>query len=125
MADGTPCPPGDFAGCCDEDSGSCSSYRGWWSTRFDAQLILYDPADLARVAAGTLNSWEPQPYATIDIDEHLYFNPPAWDELNLGTGDQRRYRIGDATYDREQGILYVLELYGDGAKPVVHVWRVQ
>ena len=125
MADGTPCPPEDFAGCCDGDSGTCISYRGWWSTRFDAQLILYDPADLARVAAGTMNSWEPQPYATIDIDEHLYFNPPEWDEIILGTGDQRRYRIGDATYDREHGILYVLELYADGARPVVHVWRVQ
>jgi hypothetical protein len=125
LANGTPCPPGDFAGCCDGASGNCSSLRGWWSTRFDAQLILYDPADLARVAAGTVNSWEPQPYATIDIDDRLYFNPPEWDEPNLGTGDQRRYRIGDATYDREQSILYVLELYGDGAKPVVHVWRVQ
>jgi hypothetical protein len=125
MADGTPCPPEDFAGCCDGENGTCISYRGWWSTRFDAQLILYDPADLALVAEGTTNSWEPQPYATIDIDDRLYFNPPEWDEMNLGTGDQRRYRIGDATYDRENGYLYVLELYADGAKPVVHVWRVQ
>jgi hypothetical protein len=43
----------------------------------------------------------------------------------LGTGDQRRYRIGDVTYDRNNGLLYVLELFADGAKPVVHVWRVR
>ncbi len=40
-------------------------------------------------------------------------------------GDQRRARIGDVSYDRQSGLLYVLELYADGAKPVVHVWRVR
>ncbi|MCA9970850.1 MAG: hypothetical protein KC425_11580 [Anaerolineales bacterium] len=124
LADGTPCPPADFGGCCDEAVGDCVSYRGWWSTRFDAQLIFYDPADLARVAAGEIESWEPQPYAVLDIDEHLYLAPPVWDEVNLGWGDQRRYRIGAAAYDRQSGLLYVLELFADGGKPVVHVWRV-
>jgi len=125
MADGSSCPPEDFAGCCDEEQGTCVTYRGWWSSRWDAQLILYDPADLARVAAGEIESWEPQPYASLDIDEHLYLDPPAWDLLVLGTGVQRRHRIGAAAYDRNSGHLYVLELYADGAKPVVHVWRVE
>ncbi|MBN1219690.1 MAG: hypothetical protein JXM69_12235, partial [Anaerolineae bacterium] len=125
QADDSACPPEDFAGCCDADEGTCISLRGWWSTRFDAQFILYNPADLARVAAGTLNAWEPQPYASIDIDEHLYLNPPVWDLPNLGAGDQRRYRIGDVAYDRDNGLLYVLELFADEAKPVVHVWRVE
>jgi hypothetical protein len=90
MADGSACPPEDFAGCCSEATGGCLSSRGWWSTRFDAQFILYDPADLARVAAGELESWEPQPYVIIDIDEHLYLVPPEVDVINLGAGDQRR-----------------------------------
>ena len=124
MADGSSCPPEDFSGCCDEAAGTCVTYRGWWSTRWDAQIIFYDPADFARVAAGELETWEPQPYAALDIDEHLYLNPPEWDEINLGWGDQRRYRIGAAAYDREQGRLYVLELFADGGKPVVHVWGV-
>jgi hypothetical protein len=123
-ADGSPCPPEDLRGCCDEGAGTCISDRGWWSTRFDAQLILYDPADLARVAAEELEPWEPQPYAALDIDEHLYLDPPEWDEVTLGRGDQRRYRVGAAAYDRGSGLLYVLEWYADGAKPVVHVWRV-
>lgn len=123
-ADGEPCPPEDFAGCCDEQAGTCVSYRGWWSTRFDAQLILFDPTDLARVASGELESWEPQPYAVIDIDEHLYLDPPVWDEISLGWGPQRRNRIGAAAFDPGAGVLYVLELYADGARPVVHVWRV-
>jgi hypothetical protein len=42
----------------------------------------------------------------------------------LGWGDQRRYRIGDAAFDRENGFLYILELFTDEAKPVVHVWRI-
>jgi hypothetical protein len=125
MADGASCPAQDSAGCCDEAQGTCVSYRGWWSTHFDAQLILYDPADLAQVAAGEIASWEPQPYAVLDIDEHLYLDPPEWDIIGLGSGDQRRYRIGAAAYDRANGLLYVLELYADAAKPVVHVWRVQ
>jgi len=125
MADGSSCPAGDLTGCCDEDLGTCVSYRGWWSTRFDAQLILYDPADLALVADGAIEPWEPQPYASLDIDDHLYLDPPAWDVVNLGTGVQRRYRIGAAAYDRNSGLLYVLELYAEGAKPVVHVWKIE
>jgi hypothetical protein len=125
MADGSSCPSEDYAGCCDEEQGTCVTYRGWWSTRWDAQLILYDPADLARVAAGEIESWEPQPYASLDIDEHLYLAPPEWDLQDLGWDVQRRYRIGAAAYDRNSGLLYVLELYADGAKPVVHVWRVE
>ena len=125
MADGSSCPAEDFAPCCDEEQGDCVTYRGWWSSRWDAQFILYDPADLAQVAAGEIESWEPQPYASLDIDEHLYLDPPAWDLQILGWGVQRRNRIGAAAYDRDSGHLYVLELYADGAKPVVHVWRVE
>lgn len=125
LANGTACPPEDFAGCCNEGAGTCISNRGWWSTRFDAWFIFYDPADLGRVAAGEIPSWQPQPYAVMDIDEYLYLDPPDWDEFNLGRGDQRRYRIGDVAYDRQNGFLYVLELFADGGKPVVHVWKVQ
>ena len=119
LADGTPCPPEDLKGC-----NRHNDYRGWWSTHFDAQIIFYNPDDLAQVAAGTLEAWNPQPYATLDLDDYLYLNPPAWELDNLGRGDQRRMRIGDVAYDRERGRLYVLELFADEAKPVVHVWQV-
>jgi hypothetical protein len=122
MANGNACPAEDFIPCCDADLGNCASGRGWWSTRFDAQFILFDPADLARVAAGEWESWQPQPYASLDIDPHLYLNAPPWDDV--GEGDQRRYRIGDVAYDRAHDLLYVLEYLADGGKPVVHVWRV-
>ena len=70
LADGTPVP--------DEESLTCESpisLRGWWSARFDARFIFYDPADLARVATGEMEPWEPQPYAYLDIDEELFLSP--------------------------------------------------
>jgi hypothetical protein len=120
LADGSLCPPEDLSGCAGH-----SDFRGWWSTRWDTEFILYDPSDLARVAAGELASWEPQPYAALDIDQYLFLNPSGVEQGMLGTGDQRRYRIGDAAYDRQNGLLYVLELFADEASPVVHVWRVE
>jgi hypothetical protein len=125
LADGGLCPPSDLQGCCSEDSGGCISMRGWWSNRFDAQLILYNPDDLAKVAAGEMESWQPQPYAAIDIDEHLMLTPPEWEIQMVGSGDQRRYRIGDVAFDRGSGLLYVLEQYADSAKPLVHVWQIK
>lgn len=72
-----------------------------------------------------MESWEPQPYASVDIDEHLYLAPPEWDLVTVGWDVQRRYRIGSVAYDRSSALLYVLALSEEGAKPVVHVWRVE
>lgn len=119
FADGAPCPAEDLQGC-----PVHNDMRGWWSSRFDAQFLLYDPADLAAVADGTLAPWEPQPYAVIDIDDHLFLTDGVEPDM-LGTGDQRRLRIGDAAFDRVHGLLYVLELFADGPAPVVHVWRLR
>jgi hypothetical protein len=132
---GSPCVSASDARCWNADGSSCpvsdtvechgTTDRGFWSSRFDSWIILYDPDDLARVAAGELQSWEPQPYATLDIDDHLFLNPDNVDLSTLGEGDQRRFRIGPSAYDRGNDLLYVLELYADGAKPIVHVWRVR
>ncbi len=120
LADGSSCPAAELVECANHND-----FRGWWSTRFEAQFILYDPADLARVADGEMAPFEPQPYAAIGIDEALLLDPPPWDVEWLGEGPQRRARIGDAAYDAASQTLYVLELFGDGGKPVVHAWRVQ
>lgn len=124
-ADGSACPAEDFLGCCNADAGECISNRGWWSTHFDAEFILYDPNDFAKVINGEIEPWQPQPYASIDIDEFLYFTIPEWEVAQLSTSNQRRERIGDVTYDRANHLLYVLELYADEAAPIIHVWRVK
>lgn len=120
LADGSPAPPADLHG-----AEGHNDYRGWWSSRFEAQFILYSPDDLAQVAAGRMPPWEPQPYAVLNIDDRLLLNPSHTEEDMLGRGPQRRYRIGDVAYDRANDLLYVLELFADEAKPVVHVWRVR
>jgi len=119
LADGTPCPEEDFVECPDHND-----YRGWWSTNFEAWIIFYDPADLARVATGEIASWEPQPYATLNIEQTLFHNPDGVEPDMLGVGVQRRYRIGDLAYDRANGLLYLLEMFADGAQPVIHVWSI-
>jgi hypothetical protein len=120
QADGSPCPPADLTEC----SGH-NGVRGWWSTAFEAQIIFYDPADLAKVAAGQIEAWQPQPYATLNLESVLFHNPNGVEPEMLGVGVQRRFRIGDVAFDRANGLLYVLELYAEGAKPVVHVWHVK
>jgi hypothetical protein len=99
--DEPPFPPG-----CEE--------RGWWSSGFVGQMIFYDPSDLAAVAQGRLESWEPQPYATMGIDPHLY----------RVVGSQQKEHVGAASFDRQRGLLYVFEPLADGEKALIHVWRV-
>ncbi|MBN1814082.1 MAG: hypothetical protein JXA14_19750 [Anaerolineae bacterium] len=87
--------------------------RGWWSSQFAAQIIFYNPADLAAVAAGTMESGEPQPYAVMEIEDVLY----NVDFVLLN-------HLGAAAFDRQRGLLYVLEPLADEDRSIVHVWRV-
>ncbi len=88
--------------------------RGWWSTGFVGQFIFYDPADLGDVAFGRKESWEPQPYATLNVDEYLYHIESS----------QQWYHLGAACFDRANGLFYVFEPLVDDDKPLVHVWKV-
>ncbi len=120
LADGTPCPVKDLVEC-----PRHNDYRGWWSSRFDAQLIFFNPRDMARVATGEITSWEPQPYAVLDIDEVLFLNPAGVEADMLGIGNQRIMRVGPVAYDQDSQLLYLLEPFADEAKPVIHVWRIE
>ena len=88
--------------------------RGWWSEQFAAQIIFYSPADLAAVATGAMETGEPQPYAVLEIEEMLYNA----DFVLLN-------HLGAAAFDRERGLLYVLEPLADEERSLVHVWRVE
>jgi hypothetical protein len=88
--------------------------RGWWSTGFEGQIIFYDPAELAAVARGELEPYEPQPYAALQFDEYLY---------HIGS-TQHKHHVGAASFDRERGLLYVFEPLADGDKSLIHVWEV-
>ena len=87
--------------------------RGWWSSGFEAQILFYDPFDLAAVAAGTIRPHDLQPYAVLSIDDVLM-------------GQRRsaqQYRTGGVAYD-PAGSLFVMEPHADGERPLVHIWRV-
>jgi len=103
-ADGTDQPP--WPDDCD---------RGWWSSGFQAQILFYNPADLAKVARGEIESWQPQPYAVMNIDPVLYHI----------SSTQQKYHVGAAAFDRAHGLLYILEPFADEDRPLVHVWRLE
>lgn len=103
--------------------------RGWWSTSFEAQVIFYNPADLAAVANGTMQPYEPQPYATLSLDEYLY----NIDKVNHASfpDNRNQYRLGGCAFDRANGLLYIIEYRGEPAggewnddRAVVHVFQV-
>ncbi len=120
----TPCTEEDMAPCRDADVEEES--RGWWASSFDAVLLLYDPEELAAVAEGREEPWKPQPYAVLDVDRTLLGRPLSEDAaVYLGRGNQRHTRLGAAAFDRERGILWILEPFGNGAAPVVHAWRIR
>ena len=104
------CWYGDSNGPCLE----CPGERGWWSTGFEGQFIFYNPSDLADVASGAKQPYEPQPYATLNIDQYLFHI----------TSTQQWYHLGAASFDREGGLFYVFEPFADGDKPIIHVWRI-
>ncbi len=89
--------------------------RGWWSERFAAQIIFYNPADLAAVAQGKMKPHEPQPYATLDIDQFLW----------AVKSTRQRYHVGAASFDPARGVLYIIEPLVDEDKPLIHVWKVK
>lgn len=88
--------------------------RGWWSTYFDGEIIFFDPADLAAVARGEMEPYEPQPYAVMNIDHLLYHI----------SGVRQKTHLAAAAADRVHGFLYVFEPLVDDDKPIVHVWKV-
>ena len=88
--------------------------RGWWSTGFVGQILFFNPEDFAEVAKGNMESWDPQPYAILEIDKQLF---------NV-TSSRQLSHVGAAAYDRDNGLLYVFEPLADGDKSVIHVWQV-
>ncbi len=92
--------------------------RGWWAENYERQIIFFDPAHLAAVAWGTMQTYEPQPYASLNIDPYLH---------NVDSSLPRYAQeghLGAACFDRARGILYVFQRLADGEKSIVHVWAV-
>jgi hypothetical protein len=91
--------------------------RGYWAEDYQAQVVFFDPADLAAVARGEMQTWKPQPYATLILDEYL-FDP------ELDYAEYKRDLVAAAAFDREHGLLFIIERLSDEYKSVIHVWRI-
>jgi hypothetical protein len=89
--------------------------RGFWSSSFEAQSIFYDPDNLAAVARGEMEPWQPQPYATLSIDDVLFGVDAEWE----------RERVRAASFDPERGLLYVFEPMASEDRTLIHVWHVE
>lgn len=88
--------------------------KGYHGEPYYKALTFYDPADFIAVINGTMESYEPQPYATFNVSKYM-FKPG------------ERTTLGGVGFDRERGILYVFEKSIDGyyaRKPIVHVWKI-
>jgi hypothetical protein len=91
--------------------------RSFWADSYQAQLIFYDPVELVAVTRGELDSWEPQIYDTLVLDDYLL--DPA-----LNHGDYKRDLVGAVAFDRENGFLYLVERMADEYRSVIHVWEI-
>lgn len=110
--------------CAEQDPPTCPDYpdwpyddRGFWADDYQAQIVFYDPADLAAVTLGEMETWEPQPYAKLNIDEFM-FAP------ELDYADYKRDIVGAAAFDQERGLLFIVERLADEYKSVVHVFQI-
>jgi len=95
---------GDVPPCNDPEDGS----KGTHAYPYQPHVWAYRAADLADVKAGRKQPWDVTPYATFRL-------PSA-----IGSS-----RIGGATWDAATATLFVVEKYGDGAKPRVHALSVR
>ncbi|MCU7833718.1 MAG: hypothetical protein KZQ83_00585 [gamma proteobacterium symbiont of Taylorina sp.] len=102
---------------CPEIPAWPSDDRGFWAENYQAQLIFYDTDDLAAVALGTIPSYQPQPYAVLDLTPYLF-------DAEISLERYRNDLVGATCFDRTHQLLYLFERQADEEKSVVHVWKV-
>ena len=80
-------------------------------------ILFFDPAELAKVASGEWETYQPQPYAMLDLTEY-WFDPITRVEI------YKRDLVGAAAFDRAGRLFFIVERLGDEAKSVIHVFKV-
>lgn len=76
---------------------------------YEAWVWAYDADDMAAVAAGDVNAWDIVPYEVWKLDSDFYSFFP---------------RLAGATYRSATRELFVLQTFGDGDAPLVHVYQL-
>lgn len=101
------------------EARGCTGGRGWRAADPRAAFLFFRPRDLADVAAGRMQPWQVQWYARLDVSPFML---RTYGPTMLTTGAEAEDL--SATFDRARGLLYVSESFADGAKPVIHVFKV-
>lgn len=79
--------------------------KGWRAHNYLPMMILFNPNDLAKVANGTMEAHEPQPYAAFRFEGI--------------------YDIRAAAFDQTNGILYIAEfLYENDGQILIHLFDI-
>ena len=91
--------------------------RGFWAEGYKPAILFFDPEDLGKVAKAEMAPYEPQPYALMDLTEYWY-DPQTHVEI------YKRDLVGAAAFDRNRGLLYIVERLGDAYKSVIHVFQI-
>ncbi|MCU0611640.1 MAG: hypothetical protein MUE60_07625 [Candidatus Eisenbacteria bacterium] len=91
--------------------------RGYWSDSVKTQILFLDPEELGAVARGEQPTWAPQPYDSLDIDVVMF-------DAERDAYRDKYSLVGAMCFDRQHGILYLLEHRADGEQCLVHAWRV-
>ncbi|MBN2879096.1 MAG: hypothetical protein JXN65_05630 [Clostridia bacterium] len=89
--------------------------RGWWNNDFRACIAFYDVNDAQKAIRGQIEPYEMQPYAFLDISEYMLAEKTDTDMQHLGA----------SAYDYENNRLYVIELFADEGRPIVHVFTFE
>lgn len=113
----------DYA-CVDDPAVECPeipdypySDRGFWAEGYQPAILFFDPMDLGKVALGEMAPYEPHPYAMLDLSAY-WFDPQTNIEI------YKRDLVGAAAFDRNMGLLYIVERLGDAEKSVIHVFEI-
>lgn len=88
---------------------TCGTAKGYHCDPYDPELVFYDPAELARVAAGELEPFDVLPYASLSL-------APVFLETCL-------YDLGAMAYDPSSRRLFLVQQNGENG--VVHLWKIE
>ncbi|MFH1154547.1 MAG: hypothetical protein V1793_12095 [Pseudomonadota bacterium] len=108
---GTKCMGEVCYGTGDDCGDPCSQYKGYHCYPKEPQMLFYDPEELKQVALGSKKPWEVKPYYIQAMSEWI----PRYDGCTETQG---------AAFDRQNGLLYIIEFAADNAKPLIHVFKV-
>ncbi len=92
------------------------SGKGTHAYPYRYQVWAYDMLDLAAVKAGTMNKWEPVPYAVAELGDIPYYN-------------DSEVRLGGVGYDRTNKKLYIAQPKGEQGGsyqtwPLIYVYKI-